>query len=165
MSHYGREPDGDAKSTGIPGWQGTGYGLLLNRSRSPFEQGCANYVELTFETGLACFKMGDALSEKIDTPIDLVETPVNLAETLVGVRLKLVETLVYLVETLVGVRLNLAETLVDPPFHTIQGGQRHCCQSNAYGEDANKNRKDAGELSHGNRECNTRSAPAIQPCR
>ena len=90
----------------------------------------------------------------VDTPVNLVETPIDLVKPLVRVRLKLAETLV-----------DLAETLIDPLLHPIQGRKRYCCQSNAYGEDANKNRKDAGKLSHGNRECNTRSAPAIQPRR
>ena len=106
----------------------TGFGLLLNLDRSLVEQSCTNYVELTFETSLPGFKLGGALGEIINTPINLVETLVNLVETLVD-----------LVKPLVGVRLELAETLVDPPFHPIQGRQRHCCQSNAYGEDANKN--------------------------
>ena len=135
MSDYGRGPDGDAKSTGTPYWQGPGYGLLLNRSRSPFEQSFTDYVELPFETGLPRFKLGDALCEKVDTSVNLVETPVDLVETLVD----LAETLVNLVKPLVGVRLELVETLVDPLFHPMQGRQRHRCQSNAYGEDANKN--------------------------
>ena len=53
----------------------------------------------------------------INTPVNLVDTPVNLVET----------------------PINLVEALVDPPFHPIQGRHRHCCQSNTYGEDANKN--------------------------
>ena len=113
----------------------TGFGLLLNLDRSLVEQSCTNYVELTFEPGLPGFKLGGALGEMVDTPVNLVDTPINLVETPIN----LVETLVDLVKPLVGVRLELAETLVDPPFHPIQGRQRHCCQSNAYGEDANKN--------------------------
>ena len=79
--------------------------------------------------------MGGALGEMINTPVKMVDTPVKMVDTPIN----LVETLVDLVKPLVGVRLELAETLVDPPFHTMQGRQRYCCQSNAYREDANKN--------------------------
>ena len=95
----------------------TGFGLLLNLDRSLVEQSCTNYVELTFEPGLPGFELGGALGEMINTPVNLVDTPVNLVET----------------------PINLVEALVDPPFHPIQGRHRHCCQSNTYGEDANKN--------------------------
>ena len=154
-------PSGSLRGCGAGGstWtvSGTALGLLLNRSRGSVEHGFTNYVELPFEASQPRFKFGDALGEMVDTPVNLVEALVNLAETLVN----LAETLVNLVETLIGVRLELAETLVESSFHSMQGSQRECCQSNTNGKDADKYGKDAGKLSHSNKEFTIRSKPAI----